>query len=450
MPTTGESGRTYHLGFRRGKEHPEKWRFELKASGAVDRTKVRSLRRFYMQPPFDQGNEGSCTANSGCLAAQACNTIDNGPIQIYSRSFMYWYERIILGTQGQDSGADVIDEFDVDSQYGNILDAVWVYDANPSEQPPAGAATATKYKTVAAYQPISAGTQATIDSILTALDNNQPVVIGLDWSDAFTTAYDDGAIVTPSMFQYMGEGHALTIVGWAPPSTSHPNGVFIEQGSWGIASPAGSAQTALWSDAMPGDHYFDASLFTAMDKSTGSPIVSDIFAAVPMTAPATLSSVITPPVNIVAGSGGGFADVVTGAPTGTNLTYVWSWGDGTPADNSQGVTASHTFAVAGNYTVSATATNPLTRATTTASVAISVVAATPIPTPSLKAKVDAAEASLEAVLAGYAKQYPRNASIYNYTISVVQWDQTNQLDPILSGTAAPDVPTVDVPVYSGN
>ncbi|MET0844421.1 MAG: PKD domain-containing protein, partial [Mycetocola sp.] len=57
------------------------------------------------------------------------------------------------------------------------------------------------------------------------------------------------------------------------------------------------------------------------------------------------------------------------ASDGATLTYSWNWGDGTPADS--GVTASHTYASAGDYVITLTATDSVgaaDEATTTVSI----------------------------------------------------------------------------------
>ena len=365
MPTTHD-GQTYHLGFKRGPSRPEKWAHELKAPRAADRTKPRSLAQYFMQPPFDQGSEGSCTANSGCLVAQACGMIDGAMTPVLSREFMYYAERLLINTFPQDSGADVIDEFDVDQQ-GNIADKIWPYDQNPSERPPAGVAGAPRYKTVAAYQPIAAGGAAALDAILTALDNRQPVAIGLGWSDSFTAAYANGQIVTPAMYKYMGEGHALTIKAYTPPGKLSPNGIVVLQGSWGQNSPG---RTDIHPDAKAGDHYFDVSLIE------DGQIVTDIYAGVPMAAPAIISVAVTPPASDQAGVAGAWSAQVTGAPAGSDITYSWSFSDGGSAN---GQNVSYTPAAAGTLTGTCTAMVPTTGAIGSGSGSVSV---SPAPAPS--------------------------------------------------------------------
>jgi hypothetical protein len=397
MPTQGPSGRTYGTGFRRGRERPEKWALELRAPAAVDRSRPRSLARFFLQPPFDQGGEGSCTANSGCLVAMACAAVDGVTVPVLSRSWMYYRERQILGTFPADSGADVIDEFDVDSRDGNIAEDVWPYDANPGETPPAAAVSAQRYRSVAAYQPIAAGAESTIDAILTALDNNQPVPIGLAWCDAFTAAYEAGRPIAPAMYAEQNEGHAITIKLYTPPTPAYPLGIFTAQGSWGPVSPP---EPSIHPDSRAGDHYIDARLLLA--TAGGRPIVSDLYAAVPMASPATLTLTLSGPKSVQAGQAAAFSATLVGLPPGSDVAYAWDFGDGTPAEStSGGATASHVYARSGNYTVTGTASVASTGAKASATLAIAV---TPAPAPPCRTQTDAAYGAQLAAVAAAQKQ----------------------------------------------
>jgi hypothetical protein len=362
----------------------------------------------------------------------ACAAIDGVTVPVFSRLWMYWWERSIIGTLPQDSGADVIDEYDSDQQDGNIAESVYPYDDNATTPPPSGASTTQKFSTVAAYQPIAAGAQATIDAILTALDNKQPVAIGLAWSDQFTSAYEQGQVVTPAMFTYMGEGHALSIVGWAPPSAAHPNGVFILQGSWGIASPA---ETSLWPDAKAGDHYFDASLFTAMYQ--GQPIVSDVFAAVPMAAPATLSVQITPPSSATVGQPSAWSAQPTGLPPGSIAVYTWTF----PTATLTGQNVSYTPTAAGVMSVTCKVSVASTGAGASATASITVQPApAPGPPPSpptgvTQIQCDAVFATVEQTLTAMLPQYAGNQGAINqinYAIAVAKYLQTDGIDPLFT------------------
>lgn len=415
----------FALGRIRGPERPEKWRFELVPLTAPDPSKRRSLAQYITMPqPFDQGNEGSCTANSGCLVAQMCAAIDGNMVPVLSRSWMYYQERLLINTFPQDSGADVIDEFDVDSQDGNIADSVWPYDANPSERPPAAAANATRYKTVAAYQPISAN--AFRDGILTALDNLQPVAIGFAFFNGWFADYANGVLTQAGMDSVAG-GHAVTIKGWAPPSAALPNGGYLCQNSWGATS---RAPTQHHPDAKAGDFIFPADLFAM--ASVGA----EADAAVPLASPATLSVAVTGPASATVGQPVAFAATVKGAPSGSVLTYAWDFGDGSFATMSNVMTISHTYQAAGTDAVMCTVTVPTTGATAkSAPVSVTVLGVpTPPPPSGARAIVDKELVREVGVLSALAGD-PQYGRYYDYAARVLhEWTQPN-VDGLLAGAA---------------
>jgi hypothetical protein len=51
-------------------------------------------------PVFDQGQQGSCTANAGC----ACRMMLDSGVPVLSRAFLYYQERSLEGTTDQDCG----------------------------------------------------------------------------------------------------------------------------------------------------------------------------------------------------------------------------------------------------------------------------------------------------------------------------------------------------------
>jgi hypothetical protein len=360
--TSPKTGRSFHLGVTRHPDrNPNRHLLRLVPPPAPDYTKMRSLQAFNrMSQPFDQGQAGSCTANSGALVAQICDGVMGlSTVRIYSREWLYYIEREYMGTLPHDSGADVIDEVDAPEKYGGlIIDSVWTYDSKPAEKPPATAATAAKFNAVAAYQPIASSDF--LDGILTALDNNQPVAIGLNWYKGWFTDFENLGYLTASSMDSVEGGHALTLKGYVPPCTTFPHGAYAVQNSWGTTSPA---NTALWADSKPGD------VLIPVEILANPAVGADAYAAVPWTAPATLSVAITPPSSVVAGTPAAFSAAVIGLPSGSIVTWQWDFGDGGQASTGN---AAHTFAAAGAYTVRATVSVATTGATATASTTVSV------------------------------------------------------------------------------
>jgi hypothetical protein len=356
------TGRTYHLGVTRHPDrNPRRHLLRLIPPAIPDYTKVRSLQKFNLMPqPFDQGQEGSCTANSGALVAQICDGVMGltAP-RIYSREWLYYIEREYMGTLPKDSGADVVDEVDAPEKYGGlIVDSVWAYDAKPAEKPPSAASTAAKYTPVAAYQPIAASDF--LDGILTALDNNQPVAIGVNWYKGWFTDFENLGYLTAASMDEVDGGHALVIKGYVPPCATFPKGAYAVQNSWGTTSPANAS---LWADSKAGDVLVPVEIFA--EPAAGA----DAYAAVPYSSPATLSVAIYTPTDVTVGQAAAFSASVIGLPTGSVVAWRWDFGDGGAASTAN---AAHVFAQAGSYAVTCTASVATTGATATASAAISV------------------------------------------------------------------------------
>src|SRR6185437_3122407 len=90
-------------------------------------------------PVYDQGQLGSCTANAIGAAVQfdwmKQNTHGS---EVPSRLFIYYQERVIEGTVGFDSGAQLRDGIKVVAQFGAPPETEWPYDiAKFTDKPPA-------------------------------------------------------------------------------------------------------------------------------------------------------------------------------------------------------------------------------------------------------------------------------------------------------------------------
>lgn len=438
----------YSMGWLRGPERPERWRYRLVPPTAPDVTKPRSLAK-YATVLWDQGAEGSCTSNAGCLAAMMVAAISGQPVPVLSRMWKYYQERLEIGTFPQDSGADVVDEYDTDKSPGEIADSMWPYDAQPAERPPAAAGAAAKYKPIAGWQPIAASDFR--DGILTALDNNQPVSIGLNVWNGWMTAWEQTGIWDQhDMTGGLAGGHAVVIIGWMPPNGQYPQGAYLFQNSWGATSPNNSQNHP---DCTPGRGLLDAAAFAL------SQVGGEANAAVGQTQPAILSLAIAGPSTVQAGQTAAFSATLTGAPAGTIISYTWDYGDGSPIDGYQ-PTASHSYSAAGSYTVTCRAHVASTNASATATFAVSVTAApTPTPTPTpqptnCKATVDAVQATVTQALATVTKSDTRPgntpiplSSVYPYVNSWLTFD-TQELDTAVTAPAT-DALALTEPVEPG-
>ena len=83
--------------------------------------------RNYCSPIENQGNLGSCTGQAIAGAIELLNK-RNGKYSDISRLFIYYYERLLIGTVNYDSGAYIRDGIKATNQYGASLESYWPYD----------------------------------------------------------------------------------------------------------------------------------------------------------------------------------------------------------------------------------------------------------------------------------------------------------------------------------
>ncbi len=247
-------------------------------------------------PVYDQGQLGSCTANGWGDAVEyraknlpvkpvAVSTWDSflmsigwisrpaPPVPAFfmpSRLFIYYGERNIEGTIGQDAGAAVADGAKVVSTLGVAPESMWPYDVRKfAVKPPAKVyAEALKHVTPA---PSSIDTGDLVE-VKTALALGHPIVFGFDVYASFESVGDDG-VYTPQGGDV--GGHCVVAVGY-----DDAKGVVIVRNSWGTS----------WGDE--GYFYFPyrhfASNMTSDAWSIAEPIVAA--AGVPLPAPAPVVS----------------------------------------------------------------------------------------------------------------------------------------------------------------
>jgi len=84
------------------------------------------LRR-YCSPIENQGSLGSCTGQAIAGAIELLNKRNGKPTDV-SRLFIYYYERLLLGTVNYDSGAYIRDGIKATNHYGASLESLWPHD----------------------------------------------------------------------------------------------------------------------------------------------------------------------------------------------------------------------------------------------------------------------------------------------------------------------------------
>jgi hypothetical protein len=204
---------------------------KLPAAGSV-KNKVTEV--------YDQGDEGSCTANAFCGAYRI---LESDKTFNPSRQYVYWKERLVENGGNAaaitDSGADVEDAVRYVAQYGVCSEASWPYNtATVDTPPPASCDVEAAKHTLGALSTIQVGD---LTSIKTAICAGQPVMIAIGVYQSFESAATarTGVVKIPHPQQFEDPndpvdpflgGHEILIVGYTDSSK-----LFTVLNSWGTS-----------------------------------------------------------------------------------------------------------------------------------------------------------------------------------------------------------------------
>lgn len=159
---------------------------------------------------YDQGQEGSCTANAG-VAARVM--LSKKADLLLSRQFLYRKERELEGTVTEDSGASMRDICDALYKFGVCEEQLMPYiEENLFDVPSTEAITnAAKYK-VKSYSRVN-----NIDEIKQSLAlKQQPVLLGMTVFESMETesVAKSGVLPMPKTDEQQLGGHAVLVVGY--------------------------------------------------------------------------------------------------------------------------------------------------------------------------------------------------------------------------------------------
>lgn len=180
----------------------------------------------------DQGNLGSCTGQAIAGAIELLNKRSNKQTDV-SRLYIYYFERLLLGTVNYDSGAYIRDGIKATNKYGAPLERLWPYNISQFRvQPNRPALLDGERRKVTRYERI-----ADFDGCINALDRGFPVIFGFLVYSSFMSS----AVAKTGMMPYpntrretMLGGHAVLMVGY-----DLKKKVFIVRNSWGSRWGAG-------------------------------------------------------------------------------------------------------------------------------------------------------------------------------------------------------------------
>jgi len=167
-----------------------------------------------MPPCYDQGNLGSCTANAIAGALQYCSIKQGEPLFNPSRLMIYYNERVIEDTVGEDAGAMLRDGIKTLIDDGACDEIDWPYQENmfatkPS-QPCYDAATTHEALVYRRIQP-------DLQDMKACLAGGFPFVIGISVYDAFESdeVAATGVVPLPGINDAPIGGHAILCVGYS-------------------------------------------------------------------------------------------------------------------------------------------------------------------------------------------------------------------------------------------
>jgi C1A family cysteine protease len=166
-----------------------------------------------LSPIVDQGQLGSCTANAIASGLREYLLLkDEQPLTRLSRLFLYWCERDLEGTIGEDSGAMIRDGFKILQKVGVCPEADFPYDISKFTQSP----TQTMVQDASPFRITSYHRVTTQAQLKASLAEGLPVVIGIKVYDSFES-YDvakTGMVPVPKSGENFLGGHAVLVVGY--------------------------------------------------------------------------------------------------------------------------------------------------------------------------------------------------------------------------------------------
>ncbi len=181
-------------------------------------------------PVYDQGNLGSCTAQAiGALLDMIHVQSTGEDFFTPSRLFIYYFERELMGTINEDSGASIRDGIKVTVKKGACPETMHPYDISRfTEKPSDDAIEAALDFQALEYNRIFLNSLRLIKRTLAA---GYPIVCGIMVYESFESeeVEETGIVPMPdTVKEDLLGGHAVMIVGYDDESET-----FLVRNSWG-------------------------------------------------------------------------------------------------------------------------------------------------------------------------------------------------------------------------
>ena len=170
-----------------------------------------SLRK-QMPPVYDQGQLGSCTANSVGAILEFNELKQKQVAATPSRLFIYYNERAMEGTISHDSGAEIRDGIKSVAQLGAPPETLWPYEISKfASKPPAAAYEAALKHEAMRYARVAQSTLA----IQNVLASGYPISFGFTVYESFESDVGaNGLVPMPQPNEKTLGGHAVVAVGY--------------------------------------------------------------------------------------------------------------------------------------------------------------------------------------------------------------------------------------------
>jgi C1A family cysteine protease len=211
---------------------------------------------------YDQGQLGSCTANAIGAAFEFDQIKEKAPhVWRPSRLFIYYNERAIEGTVGQDAGANIRDGIKSVVTQGACSEDLWTYDDGQAKfqvAPPKWCYDNAAKHLVTSYQAVAQD----IGQIKGCVASGYPMIFGFTVYDSFESqaVASSGILAMPGPSEQVVGGHAVLCVGYndtmttTNPDGSTSTGSILVRNSW----------AATWGEKgyfwMPYDYITNANL----------------------------------------------------------------------------------------------------------------------------------------------------------------------------------------------
>ncbi|MFE2997189.1 C1 family peptidase [Nocardia sp. NPDC059246] len=179
---------------------------------------------------YDQGKLGSCTGNgiAGALQFDAMKE-QLADESVPSRLFIYYNERVMEGTVGQDAGAMIRDGIKSVATVGACPESEWPYDISEfATEPPKKCFTDAAEHRAIQYSRVA----RTLSQMQGCLADGYPFVFGFTvYESIFSPEVDKtGDIPLPAANEQVVGGHCVVAVGY-----DDSRSVFRIRNSWGTA-----------------------------------------------------------------------------------------------------------------------------------------------------------------------------------------------------------------------